>query len=278
MKKTLLTIFVALTCLLSTTAFIVKNSGGKAGQTGSPSEGDCGACHSGGSSIVSGATITAIPSFSNNTYVPGNTYTMTVAVGALSFTNFGFACEILNSANTDAGTMQNAGPGVQFLNAANGRKNATHTAPKSGSSFATFSFQWVAPSTGAVTIYAAGNCVNGNSTTTGDLPVKTSLALVSPTVATGIADNSADMTGFSFYPNPVKESVHINYFLNHSGQVLIELVGINGQLVSQLVNEKQSEGLQKMSVRISSDVTSGVYFLRTSVNNKTVNQKLITIN
>jgi len=265
--------------LLSSTAFIVKNSGGKAGQTGSPGEGDCGACHSGGSSIVSGATITAIPSFSNNTYVPGNTYTMTVAVGALSFTSFGFACEILNSSNTDAGTMQNAGTGVQLLNAANGRKNATHTAPKAGASnFATFSFQWVAPSTGAVTIYAAGNCVNGTGSTLGDLPVKTSLALVSPTVSTGISENSAEMSGFSFYPNPVKESVTINYVLNQSGQVLIELVGINGQLVSQLVNEKQSQGIHKMSVQISSEVASGVYFLRTSLNNKSVNQKLITIN
>jgi hypothetical protein len=204
---------------------------------------------------------------------------MTVAVGALSFTSFGFACEILNASNTNAGTMQNAGSGVQFVNAGNGRKNATHTAPKAGAgNFTTFTFQWVAPASGAVTIFAAGNCVNSNGGSSGDLPVKTSLALVSPTVATGVSEVTSEITGFNFYPNPVVENLNFTYSLNQSGQVTIELVGINGQLIATLVNEKQVNGLHQASAKIPSDVAAGVYFLKTSLDGKTVNQKLITIN
>ncbi|MGE0568790.1 MAG: choice-of-anchor V domain-containing protein, partial [Bacteroidia bacterium] len=166
-------------------AFKIISSTGIAGQTGSPSEGDCSQCHSGGSSIVSGATITAIPGFTNSEYVPGQTYTINVLVGAISFSNFGFGCEILNAANADAGTMQNAGAGVKFVTAGNGRKNATHITPKAGNNITSFSFEWVAPNSGNATIYAAGNCVNLNGNTTGDLPVKTSLALTAQ-VASGV--------------------------------------------------------------------------------------------
>jgi hypothetical protein len=276
MKKTLLSIAVGLTILVTGAAFMTKTSSGVAGNTGSPGEQNCGQCHSGGTSIASGATITATPMFTNNAYVPGTTYTVNVAVGALSFTSFGFACEILNSSNTDAGVMQNAGAGVQYITAGNGRKNATHTAPKAGSSFATFSFEWVAPASGAVTIYAAGNCVNGNGNTSGDLPLTASLSLTAA-ASTSLKENASELSGFSVYPNPAKEMVHLNYRLNESAQVVVELMSINGQSIANLVNEKQSAGPQSKVVFLPSTVASGVYFMKTSANGKMVAQKLITI-
>jgi hypothetical protein len=276
MKKTLLSVVAGLTVLVTGAAFMSKSSSGIAGNAGSPGEGNCGSCHSGGSSIVSGATIAAVPIFSNNTYVPGTTYTINVAVGALSFSNFGFACEILNSSNANAGVMQNAGTGVQFINAANGRKNATHTAPKAGTGFATFSFEWVAPSSGNVNIYAAGNCVNGNGNTSGDLAVAATLSLTAQS-ATSIKESFAEITGFNVFPNPVKDLVHLNYQLNESAQVNVEIVSINGQHVATLVNEKQTAGPQSKAVFVPASVSSGVYFIKATANGKPVSQKLITI-
>ena len=75
-------------------------------------------------------SINSLPAFSNNNYVPGTTYTLTIIITASGFNNFGFGCEILNASNTDAGTMQNAGTGVKFLTAGNGRKNAVQSATK----------------------------------------------------------------------------------------------------------------------------------------------------
>lgn len=278
MKKRILTISLFGGIFIATSAFIVKDSNGKAGQTGSPGESTCSACHSGGSSALSGMTITAIPSFTNNEYVQGQTYTMSIIVGAVGFNNFGFGCEILKGGNTNAGTMQNAGTGVKFLNAFNGRKNATHTTPKNGTGLATFTFEWTAPATQeTVNVFAVGNCVNLNGGTSGDLPLQASLTLTTPAV-TGLEKNKGDVSSFSFYPNPVMETVNFSYNLSQSGDVIIELIGINGQLISQLVNEKQAAGLHNLSARISPDVPAGVYFLKTSLNNKAINQKLITVN
>ncbi|MFO0357664.1 MAG: choice-of-anchor V domain-containing protein [Sphingobacteriaceae bacterium] len=279
MKKTLFIAIAGLAIMLSGSAFIIKNAGGKAGQAGSPGEGTCADCHSGGSSIVSGATITAIPGFTAGQYVPGNTYTVNVLVGALSFTSFGFGCEILNSSNANAGTMQNAGAGVQFVNAGNGRKNATHTAPKAGTSLATFSFEWVAPASGAVTIYAAGNCVNGTGSTLGDLPVSATLSLTAQTATnTSVSENSKEVNGFKFFPNPAVDNISVYYNLVESGDVNVELVGINGKLVSVLLNEKQQAGAINKNLNIPSSVASGVYFLRVNHNGKNISQKLITVN
>ncbi len=279
MKRNL---FIGITsiCILAIgSAFVVRDSTGKAGQTGSPSEGTCAQCHAGGVSIASGATIAAIPAFTNNTYVPGTTYTMNIIVGAVSFSNFGFGCEILNSSNTNAGTMQNAGSGVKFLNAGNGRKNAVHTTPKAGTELVNFSFEWVAPASGNVNIFAVGNCVNLNGNFTGDLVVTSSVALTAQTPTnTGLSESMQEISGFSFYPNPAKDQINFNYNLMESGSVTIDLVSINGQLISQLINEKQAAGLQKRTVYLPSNIASGVYFVKTSYNGKQVSQKLISIN
>lgn len=267
---TLLTVFV------TGTAFIIISSTGMTGSTGSPSEGNCGGCHSGGSSIASGMTITASPSFTGNVYEPGQTYSINVTVGAVGFNNFGFGCEILNSSNGNAGTMQNPGPGVAIANGPFGRKNAIHTSIKSGSGFATFTFQWVAPSNGAVTIYAAGNCVNLNGSTNGDLPLVTSLALVPP-VGTGIGEEEIQIGNVSIYPNPVKDKLNVNYNLSGSDNVSIQLVSIKGELIAELLNEKKSSGLHHEMLQLPSSVSTGVYFLKLSNNAGVVKQKLITV-
>ncbi len=275
MNKKLLLLISAVVVFLTGTAFIITSTG-VPGQTGSPGEQTCNQCHSGGVSIASGATITAIPGFTNSTYIPGQTYTVNVIVGAIGFNNFGFGCEILNSSNSNAGTIQNPGAGVKFMTAGNGRQNAVHTIAKAGTGFASFSFEWVAPSTGAVNIYAAGNAVNLNGNTSGDLPVSATLALTSPTVSS-LNENKLELVEFNFFPNPTKDILNLSYNLQESGSVSLDLYSINGQLITNFYDEKQNEGLNKKVVKIPSAVSPGVYFLKTSVNGKQVLQKLISI-
>jgi hypothetical protein len=221
-------------------------------------------------------TITAIPSFSGNVYQPGQTYTMNVVVGAVGFNNFGFGCEILNSSNGNAGTMQNPGSGVAIANGPFGRKNAIHTSIKSGTGFATFTFQWVAPSNGAVTIYAAGNAVNVNGSTTGDLPLVTSLALTPP-VGTGINEEEIQLGNVSVFPNPVKDKLSVNYNLASSDNITIQLLSIKGEIIAELLNEKKQSGSHHEMLHIPSNVSTGVYFLKISNKGDIVKQRLITI-
>ncbi len=282
MKKTVISALVMLIVLFSGTAFIkIKSSNGIASETGSPSEGNCGGCHGGGFSLASGSTISATPSFTNNEYLPSQVYTMSITFAASGFNNYGFGCEILNSSNnTNAGTMQNAGPGVKFLNGFGGRKNAVQTVPKNGTGAATFTFEWVAPSVQeTVKIYAAGNCVDLNGNTSGDFPLQAAVVTLTTSAFTGIKENTtSSLSAFNVYPNPATDKINLNYNLKEESLVSVELVSINGQQVTSLINEKQLAGDYQRSVLIPHTMASGVYFLKISANNQKVAQRLITVN
>ncbi len=279
MKKIIISIlFVSVLVLL--TGFITssKNSGGIAGFTGSPAEGKCSACHSGGSSISSSAIITSIPSFTANQYVPGTTYTITIGIDAVGFSNFGFSAEILSSTNANIGIMQNPGTGVQFINAGNGRKNATQTTPKNGSNNVNFTFEWVAPASGVATIYVCGNAVDLGGGTGGDLAnISTSMALTTATT-TGVKENtSIIISNINISPNPISGVMSVSYLVNQTQNICIQLIDINGKVVKTLLNENQTSGFHSSTANIQ-DVTKGVYFVKTSANNQKIAQKLIVVN
>ncbi len=262
-----------------------KNSGGKAGYTGSPGEVTCsaatGGCHSGGSSTASSVTITSNPSFVNNEYAPGTAYTINITVSAAGFTKFGFGCEVLTSANVDAGIMQNPGLGTKFLTAFNGRKNATQTTTQTGSTGAfTFSFEWVAPAagTGNVTFYYAGNAVNGTGNTAGDLGINGSL-LVNEASTIGISELSKNVEALtiSAFPNPANEFINIGYTLPTSQNITIELINMQGEIVKTMNAGYEPEGKQSHFIGLKT-IANGIYFLRVKTNTTIIGQKSIVIN
>jgi hypothetical protein len=192
MKKQIILFITLPLVLMGASAFILQ-SGGMIGYTGSPGEGTCANCHTGGtgSTVVN---ISSIPSFTSNQFAPGGTYTINVAVLNNAYDHFGFDCEILDPDDADAGTMSNPGTGVQLL-AFGDRMNATHTMPNNNPGMANFSFVWVAPSTGSAVIYASGNAVNNNGDNDGDMPNNTSLAL---TASVNVVNAQSSFTAPSF--------------------------------------------------------------------------------
>jgi len=276
MKKIVILVFVVVTAL-ATTSFI-KNSSGKVGFTNAPGEGTCNTCHGGGASISTGATITSVPAFTANQYVPGTTYMISVNIAAIGFNNYGFDCVILGSTNTDIGNMQNAASGVQFLNAGNGRKNATHTATKAGTNGTSFSFEWTAPTSGNATIYACGNAVNGTGGTGGDIGnITTSLSITTASTVGIKQNNSITVSQISISPNPVSDIMTINYLLSKSENLSIELIDINGSVIKQLLNQKAEAGFNNHTINLQ-DVAKGVYFIKMASNSQKIAQKLVIIN
>lgn len=274
MKKRLLTILSLSAVLVGASAFIAKKySTGIAGAAGSPGESTCTQCHA-ASTAVSGTSIIATPAFSGNQYVPGQTYTIQIGVGSLSLSNFGFACEILDAANANAGVMQNAGAGVQFLNALNARKSATHTAKKAGTGFATFQFEWVAPASGQVKIYAAGNAVNNNGNSAGDAVSTSTLALTASTGAS-VSENVSQFASINIYPNPIKSDFKFNYSLMESGVVRVALYDLQGKEIAEFVNENQINGLHTVNASIPADLSKGVYMMKFTLNGQPAAQRLV---
>lgn len=293
MKKTITTVLVLLTALIGSSAFILQSNNGIAGYTGSPGEITCsgnGSCHGGGSSATSGITITAVPAFSVNInsdteYMPDTTYQITVQASAAGFTRYGFGCEVLNTSNTNAGTLQNAGTGVKFLNSG-GKRNAVHTTPKTGNAIASFTFKWVAPSGGDATFYAIANAVNGNNNTGGDFVIPpVSMNLVAAPTPTPPPDTStvglkenyfSPVTAVSVYPNPAASLTNISYYSKTSSMITVELIDIKGVLVKQLYKQEETPGQHSQLLNIAG-IESGVYFIRLLSDNKKVSQKLVSI-
>lgn len=161
------------------------SSGGRAGHTGSPGEQTCAksGCHD-SNALNTGIGSVAINAvgLENNTYVPGQTYTIQVVVSYTSRNLFGMGFEALQSSGANAGTLT-PGTGTQtmnFLVGANNRTNIVHTSNGGASPNShTFSFTWVAPaaSAGTVGFYAAGVCANGNGSDLGDFVYTTSRTL-----------------------------------------------------------------------------------------------------
>jgi len=261
-----------------TTSFIMKSSSGISGRTGSPGESTCTACHGGGSGTTV-VNISAIPAFTSNQYVPGTTYTVNVTVTNNSYSNFGFGCEILDaSSNTNAGTMTTPLTGVKFLTASNGRKNAVHSSPKSGTGSATFSFVWTAPTgTNNIVIYAAGDAVNGNGSTSGDAVGSKSLSL-SANTTTGIKEITNNVK-INVYPNPASDFVSIQVEnISNVENVNIELWDLKGNKVDHLNASQLNVGTQNIRVFLPDNINNGLYILKLqSANNETIASKMIIV-
>ena len=292
MKKKLTSALLIFISILGSSAFITKSSNGITGYAGSPGEGTCSSCHGGGSSAASGITITTSPAFSVNInseteYMPDSVYQISIAVEAAGFTRYGFASQILNNSNTNAGTFQNLGSGVKFLGPSS-KRSMVHTMPKIGPNgqAVTFTYHWKAPSGGNATIYAIANAVNGNNSTNGDFvisPVSLNLvAAPTPTVnidslGVGIKKTSFEsVSAISIYPNPASYISTMSFYLNENKLITIELIDIRGTLVKQLYNQKKEAGAHSLLLNLN-EIASGVYFIRTLADHQKVSQKLIAI-
>ncbi|HPQ09097.1 MAG TPA: T9SS type A sorting domain-containing protein [Bacteroidia bacterium] len=253
----------------------MKDSNGRAGYTGSPSESTCTACHGGGSGTTM-VNVSFNPAIPSGSYTPNQTYTVTVTVSNNAYSKFGFGCEILNvSTNANIGTMPSAGTGVTFKTAGNGRKNAVHSTPKSGTGSASFSFVWTAPSTGNAVLYAIGNAVNGNGSTSGDKVSSTySLSLV-PDV-TGVALNESHIQNLVVFPNPIKDYVNVQFSASTSlNNVSFSIIDLNGKTVFEKKMTSVATGLNNIQFSIPENISNGLYILHTSAENISLKKMII---
>jgi hypothetical protein len=67
------------------------------------------------------------------------------------------------------------------------------------------------------------------------------------------------------YPNPFNPGTNISYQLSKSGNVLLEVYSLNGQLISTLVNSFQTAGNYTIYFN-ASNLSSGVYLYKISGN------------
>ena len=86
-------------------------------------------------------------------------------------------------------------------------------------------------------------------------------------------------TAFSLnqnYPNPFKDETLISYTLNEKAKVKLEIIDLTGTVLSTLVNQWQQTGEYNLNYHCD-DLTTGVYFIKLSVNGFPKYKKMIFI-
>ncbi len=164
---TILAVFVFLGSNKTARVTEATSGGPPTGFTGAPDENSCSACHT--DIPDTGAFSITAPT----NYAPGQTYPITVQHTSSDMTRrrWGFQMTSL-AGQTGAGTFTNTNNLTQVLTDS-GRSYIEHTstgtfAGQTGGS--TWTFNWNAPATnvGAVTLYAAGNQADNDTTSDGD--------------------------------------------------------------------------------------------------------------
>lgn len=274
------------------------DSSGKLVSAGAPGESSCSntGCHGAGNgNSTSGGladnagpgsiSLTAVPAFTNNKYVPGTTYNMTITVSETGKSLFGFSFESLdNSGNTSL--MVNNSTGTIIVTDAvrtrtaqtfgTGRLSLTHkTNGGAVQNAANFVFSWKAPATGTVNFYYDGVAANSNAIEdAGDNVYKNSLQLTPFTgSATAVPLNSTTETSFLLFPNPAREEFTISFNQQDASIIKISLMDINGRVVRSF--EKKSEAGVVNETYPLHDLPAGLYFVKVNTGKKTLTRKFV---
>jgi hypothetical protein len=89
----------------------------------------------------------------------------------------------------------------------------------------------------------------------------------------GLNELQADETTVSIYPNPANDLININFVLNQDEEAIIELIDFTGKNTLQKKNFVGKKGFNNQSLDAST-FSSGIYFIKLTLNNKTVTKKV----
>ncbi len=276
-KNLVIAACLASTLLLASASILSDN--GKAGRTGSPNETTCNTsgCHtsfalnSGGGSV----TITSNPAMTNNQYVPGTAYIMSVTVSRTGSNLFGLGVEVLTATNTNAGTLAITRSNETYLSSSGGRNNVVHKLNGGlAANSKSFEFKWTAPASGSAKFYVAGAACNNNGSESGDY-IYTTTTTFTPAPATSLKTLDADKLQWSVYPNPAQNNFTTSYLLEEAAQVKGALYSLQGALIANVIDEKQAAGTHKILYRLPENISAGTYFFKLSVGHNSVVKKIV---
>ena len=264
--KILLILLMPLVILVFTSETM--NDDGRAGYVGSPGEVTCNTtnCHNSFALNSGGGSLTATCNMNNWKYQPLTTYTITIKVAKAGVGLFGFAAEILNSSNNNAGTIIVSDAVHTIIKSrivgSVSRRNIVHKLNGGLSQDSmSFSFNWTSPDTtsGAITMYFAGNATNSSGSQSGDY-IYTSTQLITPESGSKI-DKIVTVDAFSVHPNPAVNNISIHYFLQKDENVDVKLYDLNGKFIFALAHLTGHVGENNDVIFLPSECSSGLYIL-----------------
>tara|TARA_B110000003_G_scaffold133685_1_gene135666 strand:+ start:10218 stop:10940 length:723 start_codon:yes stop_codon:yes gene_type:complete len=235
------------------------SNGAPAGWSGSPGDlGTCYNCHDVTPADFS-ASVNIFTDIPVSGYELSTSYNITVTINETGASKHGFA---LTAERDDNNSKVGTFIPTNSTKLVNDDGNIAQSNPDSGN---TWSFTWVSPSNneGNVTLYAAGNAVNGDSAPSGDQVVTTSLSL-SPSL--GISESRR--LEFKMFPNPSIDNVNIQLPTGAS-EAEVRVFDYTGRKISE---KKISSNDHLLEI---SSLGSGMYIISVLADNKVGVQTLI---
>lgn len=272
MKKTITAFFLASIVGISIQSF---SDAGKlhSNAGGAPGAGTCAVsgCH-GGTARTDGDIVFEAFDLTTDSVVTefeaGKEYGITIIQSKENINKFGFAL------STNTGVLAKLDAADNTLKIVGNYATHTVSGTAATSNEVSWEVKWTAPAspTGNATFQLFTNATNSNNTTTGDTIYAENLTLTLKG-ATAISElvNSAHIHVF---PMPAYDVVNMQYELNQSAQVAINLMDLSGKMVQKVFEGSQTAGAQQM--RIATDaLQSGIYVVHMQVNGHTLTKKLI---
>ncbi|MBC8314544.1 MAG: T9SS type A sorting domain-containing protein [Bacteroidales bacterium] len=233
------------------------DAGAPPGYTNSPGDGqNCTHCMGGTAVPVADWITSDIPLTG---YVPGITYNILVTVTGNGDKGFE-----LSPQNLDGYLLGTLISGMENKLVGSG-KYVTHKLASSENP-TSWLFQWTAPEpgVGAITFYACA--------VVGMLNTKTT-TMIAPQNTLGINDQQT--IPVRIYPNPVVDKLTVSFSPNRAESVKLELLSINGKMISNLFQGAGFAGEQSMVFPI--DLESGIYLLRIQIAGESQVRKVIVL-
>jgi len=257
----------------STTFHKLNTGGASAGNTGAPSESNCTTCHVG--SVQNGNTINILDWGTDELYIPGETYNVTLDLTNGSTKNGFQLVALKNSDNTNAGEIiASDGLRTKTLNGFTGRIYLSHKA--AGVDVTQWSFQWTAPSEpqGPVTFYVATNKSNSNGQTSGDLIYLSQHTFDGPGDPASISEYDVIKNSLSIRYNTSKKGLQINFDTELNEKITLSLHSLTGQLVQTDNLGLSYPGDNERFIPLNIDKT-GIYLVNFFVGNKGYSAKVM---
>lgn len=280
MKKITFTLLLAFVLAFAGVENAYTNSGGAPGQrTGAPGETTCTNCHGGTVNSGAGNVLITFNGGNTTTYMPGQTYPITVTVTDAAAGKFGFKITALKPDNTAAGTFSAGSSSARVqLNTISGRNYVTHKAagnvPVNGKG--EWVFDWVAPAAGVGTVsfYVAGMGANGDGDSGGDLVYTSNKQVALSNVS---AESEAFAQSISVFPNPTTAagSLGLGLQVPNADMLHVSLFDLQGRQIAVLYHNFVGAGAQVLRFSLPDGLSKGIYLTKINLGGKLATKSVV---
>lgn len=253
----------------------LQSGGASAGNSGAPGEGRCTNCHAG--TAQNGNGINQLDWGSDEEYVLGETYTITLSMNDASSKN-GFQLVALDgnlTSSTSAGELAVTDAlRTSLVNNFNAsRKYLGHKA--AGNTVSQWTFEWTAPteSVGPVTFYVATNKTNSNNSTSGDVIYLSQHVFNAPGATNSISEHEKIHQSLEMHYNQVIGELEVKFELDKSEFVSVSIHDLAGRIlvVRELEKGFPGENVRHVPIQLNK---SGVYLVNFFIGNKGYSEKI----